>query len=265
MSRTLRIGRIAFSIALCALVAAPSALGREGGKDLEPGELFWFGPYFAGLQVTHASAYPAKSFIYGDCEPEGDGGCSPPVQVQNWTSCERNPVGLDSVPYEVYLVRGGGLAAAYASTWVDVGTGGQTVAVFANEVEIVGAALREMRPRSHSAPQPLPPPEYPMPVLRELKRVTVAAERFDGIGAIAEAIDVRPAEVRVRLRIAELLGPDVLADVPPPTMSIATLERLRQLAFRTQFRPVRAARQRGESVAALRAKLRRVRGLTGLC
>jgi hypothetical protein len=266
MTRMLRIGRIALAFALCALVVAPSALGREGGEVLEPGELYWLGPYFAGLRLTGTSPYPAPSFAYGDCElPEGEGGCSVPAQVQNWTSCSRNPVGLDSLPYEVYLVRGGGLAAAYESTWVDVGTGRQTVTVFANEVEIVGAALREMRPRSHSAPQPLPPPEYPMPVLRELKRVTVAAERFDGIGAIARAIDVRPAEVRVRLRIAELLGPDALADVPPPTMSIATLERLRQLAFRTQFRPARAARQRGESVTALRAKVSRVRGLTGLC
>jgi hypothetical protein len=269
MTRVPRTARIAFAIALCALVVAPSAGGQAGGERIEPADLYWLGPYFAGLEwtgLTEPSLPTDRTFSYGDCEPpEGEGGCSLPVQVQNWTSCERNPVGLDSVPYEVYRVRGGGIAAGYESTSVDVGTGRQTVTVFTNEPELVGAVVREVRPRSHSAPQPLAPPIYPMPVLRELKRVTVAAKRFDGAGAISRAIGLHPAEVRVRLRIAELLGPDALAGVPPPTMSIATLERFRQLAFRTQFNPVRAARQRGESVAALRAKLRRVRGLTGLC
>jgi hypothetical protein len=104
-----------------------------------------------------------------------------------------------------------------------------------------------------------------MPVLRELKRVTVAKKRVDKIGMIARAVKLPPAEVRLRLRIAELLGPDALAGVPPPRMSTATVERLRQLSFRAQFNPARTAREYGISKAALRTKIDRVRGLAGDC
>jgi hypothetical protein len=254
--------RIVLLVALGALALIPVARGQVGGERLAAADLYWLGPYFAGLELTHSDG----SFSYGTCElPEGEGGCSPPVQVQTATSCARNPIGLDRIPYEVYLVRGGGLAAGYESTSVDVGTGERTVTVFTNEYEVVGAALREIRPRSQPTPQPMAPPVYPMPVLRELVRVTAAADRFAGIGTIARATDLPPAEVRLRLRIAELLGPDALAGVPAPTMSTATVERLRQLAFRTQFNLRRGARRLGISVASLRKKINRVRGLTGHC
>ena len=137
--------------------------------------------------------------------------------------------------------------------------------MFANEFEIVGAALRDMRSRSQAAPEPLAPPVYPLPVLRELKRVTAVAGRLGGVKAIARATELEPAEVRLRLRIAELLGPDALAGVPPPTMSIATVERLRQLSFSAQYDLVGTAREEGISVASLRKKIRRVRGLTSDC
>ena len=253
-------------VALCTLLLTASAGGQVGGGNQGPGELYWLGPYFAGMRITGTPDETGSTFVYGDCElPEGEGGCSPPAQVQNASSCARNPIGLDRIPQRVFPLRGGGLAAEYESTAVDVGTGQQTVTVFTNEFELVGAALREIRPQSHPAPQPLAPPVYPLPVLRELKRVTAVADRLGGTKAIARATDLPPAEVRLRLRVAELLGPDALAGVPAPTMSTTTVERLRQLAFRAQHNPARAARQRGMSKASLLAKIRRVRGLTGDC
>lgn len=259
----LRGCRVALLVALCALLLTASAGGQAIAGSQAPGDLYWLGPYFAGLRLNSTS--DKTFFPYGDCEPPpGEGGCSVPVQVQNATSCERNPIGLDSLPQQVFLLRGGGLAAAYGSTDIDVGTGSRTVSVFA-DYELVGAALRDVHLQSQSAPQPLAPPVYPLPVLRELKRVTAVEGRFDGINAIARATELTPAEVRLRLRIAELLGPDALAGVPVPTMSIATVERLRQLAFRAQFNLPRAAREYGISVASLRAKIRRVRGLAGDC
>jgi hypothetical protein len=264
MIRVLRAGQIALLLALlCALLAAAPA----GGETQTPTDQYWLGPYFAGLRLTYTSSgSPDKTFAYGDCEqPPGEGGCSVPAQVQNTSSCARNPIGLDSIPYRVFLVRGGGLAAEYERTWVDVGTGSRTVPVFTNEFELMGAALRELHLQSQSAPEPLAPPVYPMPVLRELKRVTAVAGRLKEVGAIARATDLPPVDVRLRLRIAELLGPDALAGVPPPTMSTATVERLRQVAFRAQYNPAKYARKHGMSEAALRKKLRRVRGLTGDC
>lgn len=258
-----RIGRVALLVALCALLL-PASVG--GAERKSPGEAWWLGPYFGGMRVTHEpEASWDKLYAYGECElPEGEGGCSVPAQVQTATSCHRNPIGIDRLPYEVYPLRGGGLATAYEPTAIDIGTGRQTVTLYA-DFELVGAALEEIRPRSHPAPLPLPPPVYPMPVLRELVRVTAVEGRYDSVRALAEATELAPAEVRLRLRIAELLGPEALAGVPPPAMSIETVERLRQLSFRAQYDPVRTARENGISVAELKKKVRRVRGLAGFC
>jgi hypothetical protein len=252
--------------ALAALLLAPSIGAGAGAASPGSGEMWWLGPYFAGMRVTHAPEAPWDNhYAYGDCElPEGEGGCSSPAQVQTWSSCERNPIGLDRLPYEVYL-HGGGLAAAYEPTAVDIGTGHQTVTVYTNEFALMGAALREVRLPSQPTPGPLAPPLYPMPVLRELKRVTVVEDRYDSTREIAKATELAPVEVRLRLRIAELLGPEALAGVPAPTMSIATVERLRQLAFKTEYDPSRTARELGIPVASLKKKVRRVRGLTGNC
>lgn len=260
-----RAGRISLLVAFCALLL-PASVGAAPSKS--PGEAWWLGPYFAGMRVTHEPEASWDLFYaYGECElPEGEGGCSPPAQVQTDTSCERNPIAIDRLPFEVYLLRGGGLATAYESTAVDIGTGRQTVTIYTNEFPLVGAALREVRTPSQPAPQLLPPPVYPLPVLRELVRVTAVADRYDSVKALAKATELTPDEVRLRLRIAELLGSEALAGVRPPTMSIETVERLRQLGFRVQEEPVRAARELGTSVAALKKKLRRIQGLApGTC
>jgi hypothetical protein len=256
--------RIAFLVALCALaLAAPPAGGQESGR-ISASEMYWLGPYFAGLRLTENGD---QRFVYGECQPaDGDYRCQLPVRVANATSCTRNPIGSNGVVRDVYLVPGGGLAVAYAAGAVDVGTGLQTVSLRTAEPELLGAALRELRRRSEASPQPLAPPIYPLPVLRELKRVTVAAERFDGVAAIARKTELPPNQVELRLRIAELLGPAVLAGVPAPTISVFTVDRWRQLAFGVQTHNLRHTAQRHKmSVASLKKKIRQVRGLAGGC
>jgi hypothetical protein len=262
-----RAGQIAFLAALLAVLLVSSAGGRSGGEGRASRDPYWLGPYFAGMRVTGEESYTGATIFYGDCEfPKGEGGCSLPAQVQTTTSCARNPIAIDRLPYRVYPLRGGGLAVSYEATAVDVGTGNRTVTVYTNELELMSAALREVRRRSQPSPQPLPPPVYPMTVLRELKRVTAAADRLDGVKAIAGATELSPDEVRVRLRIADLLGPKALAGVPVPTMSTATVERLRQLAFAAdELGLAETARKHHLTKAELRAKIRRVRGLTGYC
>jgi hypothetical protein len=253
---------IALLVALCALVLAAPAGGQESGR-LSKSEMYWLGPYFAGLRVTDTRY---QSFTYGECEPPDEGGCLPPVRVGNATSCTRNPIGGSGLVRDVFLVRGSGLGVAYAPGAVDVGTGRQTVSVRTTEPEVLGAALREVRRRTEAGPEPFAPPVYPLPVLRELKRVTVAEERYDGVAAIAKATELPPDEVELRLRIAELLGPKVLAGVPAPTLSTATVERWRQLAFGVQTHNLAHTAERHKmSVASLRKKIRQVRGLAGGC
>lgn len=261
--------RIAFLATLLALLLVSSAAGGPSSKS-EQGRAatdpYWLGPYFAGMRVTHETSYAGHSISYGDCEfPEGEGGCSLPAQIQTSTSCARNPIALDRLPYRVFRLRGGAIAVSYEATGVDVGSGNSTVTVY-TDLELMSAALREVRRRSQPAPEPLPPPVYPKVVLRELKRVTAAADRLDGVRAVARATELSPDEVRLRLRIAELLGPEALAGVRPPTMSTATVERLRQLAFSVgELGLVYTAREHGLTKAELRRKIGRVRGLTGYC
>lgn len=258
-------GRRAALVGLCAVLLGAS-VAEAVGAVADPTDLYWLGPYFGGMRTT---ATPEETrfatYSYGDCElPEGEGGCSVPAQIQNWSACTRNPLRIDVIPSKVVPVRGGGIAAFYESSAVDVGTGDRTVTVFAYP-ELIGAALREMHLRSQPGPEPLAPPEYPMPVLRELKRVTAPANRGIGVDAIARRAGISSDEVRLRLRIAELLGSEALADVPPPTMSTATVEWLSKLAHRTIYKPVLTARRQGISVAALKRKISRVRGLAGAC
>jgi hypothetical protein len=262
-----RSRQIAFLAAPLAVLLVSSAGGQGSGGEPASRNPYWLGPYFAGMRVTGEGSYTGTTILYGDCElPEGEGGCSPPAQVQTTTSCARNPIAIDKLPYRVFRLRGGGLAVAYEATAVDIGTGNRTVTVYTNELELMSAALREVRRRSQPSPQPLPPPVYPMTVLSELKRVTAAAERLREVKAIARAIDLSPAEVRVRLRIADLLGPKALAGVPVPTMSTATVERLRQLAFDArELGFAGTARKHRLTKAELRTKIRRVRGLVGYC
>jgi hypothetical protein len=262
-----RAWRIAFLATLLAVLLASPADGRGGEESRASRDPYWLGPYFAGMRVTGEESYTGSTVFYGDCElPEGEGGCSLPAQIQTSTSCARNPIAIDNLPSRVFRLRGGAIAVSYEATAVDVGTGGRNVTVYTNELELMSAALRDVRRRSEPTPQPLAPPVYPETVLRELKRATAAAGRLHGVRAVARATELSPPEVALRLRIADLLGPKALAGVPVPTMSTATVERLRQLAFSADELGVAyTARRHGLTQAELRAKIGRVRGLTGYC
>jgi hypothetical protein len=259
-------GRIVAAVGLCACLLGAAAAVPASASVSNPTDLYWLGPYFAGMEVTgtpDGTRYPG--YAYGDCElPEGEGGCSVPAQIQNWSACARNPLRIDIVPYQVFPLRGGGIVSVYESSRAEVATGDRNVVVFA-EPELIGASLLGIHLQSQPGPETLAPPEYPMPVLRELKRVTVPAERGLGVATIARKTEVSEDEVRLRLRIAELLGPEALAHVPMPTLSTAEVEWLGKLAHRAIYKPALTARRQGISVAELKRRIARVRGLAGLC
>jgi hypothetical protein len=243
---------------------AMSASGQSADQKRAAADPYWLGPYFAGLRVSEESEAPVPEVIYGGCQlPEGEGGCSFPARIETSTTCALNPIARETPFAPVSLVRGGGLRTE--DHWVYVGTGNRTFTVDTLEPELMSAALREARRRSQPVPEPLPPPVYPTAVLRELKRVTAAAEHLGGIKAIARKTELRPDQVRYRLRVAELLGPEALAGVPAPTMSTARVKRLVQLAGLVRVYPRRTAEKNGTTVAKLRKLVSRVRGLTGFC
>ena len=260
----IRAGRIVLLAALGATLIGASASGQSSDQKRASVDPFWLGPYFAGLRISEEDTARAET-VYGDCKlPEGEGGCSYPARIATSTTCALNPISQETSFAPVSLLRGGGLMTEEGG-WVYVGTGDRTFTVETREPELMSAALREARRRSQPTPEPLPPPVYPMTVLRELKRVTAAAARLHGIKAIAKETELDPEQVRYRLRVAELLGPDALAGVPVPTMSTARVKRLVELAVLVRLYPTRTAEKNEMTVAELKKLVSRVRGLTGFC
>jgi hypothetical protein len=256
-------GRIAFLTALLAVLLASPAGGQHADQKRASVDPYWLGPYFAGLRLSEEREVPVPEFAYGECIPIGEGACPWPARVETSTTCSLNPIAHETPFAPVSPLRGGGLMTEDGRVYV--GTGDRTFTIETGEPELMTAALREARRRSQPAPEPLPPPVYPTTVLRELKRVTAAAERLRGVKAIARETELDPEQVRYRLRVAELLGPEALAGVPAPTMSTARVKRLVQLAILVRLYPTRTAEKNGMTVAELRKLTSRVRGLTGFC
>lgn len=85
-----------------ALSVTLSACG--GGNGVDPTDaqaaakfrLYYLGDSFHGLPLTDVTRGPGRrtwSFIYGSCDPGSgspdEGGCAVPLEVQNWSICDR--------------------------------------------------------------------------------------------------------------------------------------------------------------------------------
>jgi hypothetical protein len=135
---------------------------------------FWLGQSFAGYPlVAHTESH---AFVYGSCQPpHGEGGCQPPLTLEDRSTCQRNPVALDVVPRRLYRLRGHGIAAVYDRGNIDVYADHTTTTAAARGDRLVARAVKAIRRRGQARPRALRAPVFPPAVLRELKRVTVAA------------------------------------------------------------------------------------------
>lgn len=98
---------IVATVALAAILAG-AVVTWASGDEASSSEDYWLGPSFGGHALDETSG---GSSFYGDCEPPpGEGGCGAPIEVQNATTCTRNPLAIDLLPRRVSRVRGGGLA-----------------------------------------------------------------------------------------------------------------------------------------------------------
>ena len=223
---------------------------------------FWLGASFAGHPLVAHTEQGA--YVYGDCtSPSGEGGCQPPLVLQDRTTCERNVVALDVVPRRIHRLRGLGIAAVYDRGHIDVGSGRTTTTVSARGDGLARRAAQAMRRRGQAHPQPLRAPVYPPAVLAELKRADVAVHTPRSLQEIGHALGMGPGVVRARARVAALLPPGTLDGVPVPTRSWAQVQHDRQIAFAAQ---AHQAQQRfGLTRTQVRRAVKRVRGLTGSC
>lgn len=75
-------------VAGCFHPAPPPDVGAARAYDRFP--LYWVGEEFEGLPLVHVDARPESdivAFVYGDCDPPPEGGCSPPLQIQIMALC----------------------------------------------------------------------------------------------------------------------------------------------------------------------------------
>ena len=154
-------------VALVALVAAGCGqsniekkvddLREEGAADV-----YWLGLEFRGLPLTHVER---TFFVYGDCDPDpplfGDGGCAPPLQIQNFPLARRPPGGF-SIAGRPARCRRVAVPEVVGAFWestggVDVYVDRRALAIFGNSEELVIAAAAAVRPLD-GTPRRRPPP-----------------------------------------------------------------------------------------------------------
>jgi hypothetical protein len=108
--------------------------------------------------------------MYGTCEPpeQGEGGCSPPLQIQSTPACLKNPALHEKYPasggitdHEKTTIRGAP-AAIFRRGHIEVYTGDATITIFADSRRVAWAAAARLTGRRAgrqvAATDPLPPP-----------------------------------------------------------------------------------------------------------
>jgi hypothetical protein len=110
--------------------------------------------YFVGLSfrdlplaevlVPPSGAGNSTSFIYGDCEPAGDAGCAPPLEIQTWSICDRFP----DPPARSRLVDVRGAKAEFDPDEgrVEIYTGSKAAVIFADDPDLAKGAAEELKP-----------------------------------------------------------------------------------------------------------------------
>ena len=107
------------------------------------------------------------SFVYGECTPGDDAGCSPPAEIQVWPACRRNlalyrglqPAALELEPTTIRGVRA---ALLENGLRLEIQTGPSTVVVFADSrarALRIAEALRSVNGAVHPGaafPDPAP-------------------------------------------------------------------------------------------------------------
>jgi hypothetical protein len=103
------------------------------------------------------------SFIYGDCSPEADTGCAPPLEIQISPACLFTPADIELPDSGQTTVRGVHAWFYEEGTKLMLVTGNSTVSVFGHSREQVVGAANALRGVSVgvAAGAPLPPPAVP--------------------------------------------------------------------------------------------------------
>ncbi len=138
----------------------------EDARQFDQFSLFWLGEEFEGLplrNIVNASSEKVVIFIYGSCNPRGEGGCAPPLSVRV-EPCSHEPPGRSlskdyaGSPYEIR-----GAQAVFVGDHLRVWTRDVTVTIFAESglATRAAGALRLVSEGPEGAEKDLEPLGYP--------------------------------------------------------------------------------------------------------
>jgi hypothetical protein len=179
-ARSLLVLSLALTVAGCA--ASEETGPRSGGnftfvqaRDFPDFSLYAVGESYGELPLTAVNrqfddspdAPPVRAnyvdFIYGTCEAEGEGGCAPPLSIQVWAACERNPMVYGGTESEGPLAVRGVPAYFYEEgRRLELSTGTSTVVIFTNSRDSALSAANDLEGVNNQvvAGAPLPAPAY---------------------------------------------------------------------------------------------------------
>ncbi len=90
------------------------------------------GSSVAGLElearVPRCGTRPSVGYVYGTCEPSGDSGCAPPLEIQSWSARQRKP------------------SRAPDGNTLELRRGDVTIVIFAHSGRLATAAKRALQP-----------------------------------------------------------------------------------------------------------------------
>lgn len=188
---------------------------RAGSSDANAAQraaahrLYWVGRSFEGLPLTGVSRDPGlTTFMYGTCTPPPGydaGGCSPPLQIQVASICDRNALVLDVRPRARFVVRGVSVLD-YGEGRRELAIGESNVVVWANPARgrrAIGALRPVGRPARGSS---LTAPRYPRYYVAQLRRVYDAYARTKSARAVRDELGISKSAVRFELALARELG-----------------------------------------------------------
>jgi hypothetical protein len=141
-----------------------SAVDLHQARSFDDYTLYYLGESFRGLPLTFAGLGSGRgtglrrswSFIYGDCTPPagGDGGCAPPLEVQNWSICIRFPALYSGPTPNTSPIHGA--ETLPAGDGLDIYTGETTVVIFGQDRSAAVASLTRLE--DETVPGELPTP-----------------------------------------------------------------------------------------------------------
>jgi hypothetical protein len=209
--------RRVFAVIVAGLAATVAACSGDG-PSARTGEaraaqravdhpLYWVGASFEDLPLTEVSRQlGVTTFIYGTCKPQGEGeSCSPPLEVQVASICDRNALVLDVQPRATFHARGVPVRD-YGERRLELATAASQIIVSAAP-DRARRAIAALRAVDEEAPQgDLPAPRYPRYYLAQLLRVHDTYARTRRVRTTSTVLHVSQSAVRFQLALADELG-----------------------------------------------------------